>query len=94
MEKQLTKALSLDEEVEFCLNALGLSDPDESSSMEQCYSIGCPNTKVCLDDVTKLTALLDTRAEINVMTKSVMYGSEWALYTDWSTIETSFTYRE
>ncbi len=82
MDKQLTKAFSLDKVFEFRVNALRLSDPDKPSSIEQWYSMGCFRTKVRLDDANKLTSLLDARAEINVMTKSVMDGSGLCIRTD------------
>ncbi len=43
--------------------------------------MGCFRTKVCLDDINKFTALLDTRVEINNMIKSVMNGSGLGMRT-------------
>lgn len=44
------------------------------------YSMGSPKNKVRLEDGTKVTALLETAAEINVMTRDVMedagFGNE------------------
>lgn len=41
--------------------------------------MGTPKTKVRLEDGPKVTALLDTGAEINVMTKEVMEDSGFAM---------------
>ncbi len=72
VEKQLTKALSEDEVVQFRVNSLRVAVVIEANLKCQWYTIGCAETRVCLEDSPKVLALLDTGAEINVMTKALM----------------------
>ena len=71
VEKQLTKALSGDEVVQFRMNGLGVAAASEASPKCQWYTIGCPKTRVRLEDSAKVLVLLDTSSEINVMTKAL-----------------------
>ena len=72
VEKQLTKALSEDEVVQFRVNSLRVAVVIEANLKCQWYTMGFAETRVCLEDSAKVLALLDTGAEINVMTKAVM----------------------
>lgn len=72
VEKQLTKAISEDKAVQFRVNTLESSKAVETKKPRSWYSIGSPKAKVRLEDGSKVTTLLDTGAEINVMTREVM----------------------
>ena len=72
IEKLLTKALSEDEVVQFRMNDSEVAAVSEVSLKCQWYTIGCLKTRVRLKDSAKVLALLDTNAEINLMTKAVM----------------------
>ncbi len=78
VEKQLTKAISEDEAVQFRVNTLE-SNAVEAKKSHSWYSIGSPKAKVRLEDGSKVTALLDTGAEINVMTREVMEDAGLAI---------------
>ncbi len=72
VEKQLTKALSEEEVVQFRVNSLGVAAVSETSPKCQCYTMGYPKTRVRVEKSAKVLALLDTDAEIDPMTKAVM----------------------
>ena len=77
VEKQLTKAISEDEAVQF---RVSLVDIDNPAHINNCwYSMGSPKIKVRLEDGSKVTALLDTGVEINVMTREVMEDAGLAM---------------
>ncbi len=63
--------MSEDEVVQFGVNSLEVAAVSEASPKCQWYTFGCPKTRVRLEDSAKVLALLDTGAEINVMTKAV-----------------------
>ena len=67
VEKQPTKAISEDENVQFRVNTLGSAEVLETPSSYFWYSMELPKIKVCLEDGSKVIALLDTSAEINPM---------------------------
>lgn len=67
VEKQLTKAITEDEGVQFWVNTLESSTVNTRNS-HLCYSMGSPKAKVRLEDGSKVIALLDTGIEINVTT--------------------------
>ncbi len=71
VEKQLTKAITEDKAVQFRFNTLESSSIDARNS-HSWYSIGSSKAKVRLEDGSKVTALLDTGAKINVITREVM----------------------
>ena len=79
VEKQLTKAISEDEAVQFRVNTLESSEGLEARKPRSWYSMGSPKAKVRLEDGSKVTALLDTGAEINVMTREVMEDAGLAM---------------
>ena len=79
VEKQLTKALSEDEAVQFYVNTLGSAEVLEAPTPYSWYSMGSPKAKVRLEDGSKVTALLDTGAEINVMIKELMEDANLAM---------------
>ena len=79
VEKQLTKAISEDEAVQFRVNTLGSAEVLEAPTSYSWYSMGSPKAKVRLEDGSKVTALLDTGAEINVMTKELMEDANLAM---------------
>ena len=78
VEKQLTKAITEDEAVQFRVNTLESSTVNARNS-HSWYSMGSPKAKVRLEDGSKVTALLDTGAEINVMTREVMEDAGLAM---------------
>ena len=79
VEKQLTKAITEDEAVQFRVNTLGSGEILEAKKPFSWYSMGSPKAKVRLEDGSKITALLDTGAEINVMTREVMEDAGLAM---------------
>ena len=79
VKKQLTKAISEDEAIQFRVNTLGSAEILEASTSYSWYSMGSPKTKVRLEDGSKVTALLDTGGEINVMTKELMEDTNLAM---------------
>ncbi len=81
VEKKVTKASTLDEVAGFCVNALWLKSSNESSFIMQKYFISCFCTNVPLHNANEPTAILNTRAEINIMIKSVINGKEFAIRT-------------
>ncbi len=76
VKKQLTKAISEDEAVQFQVNTLE-SNAVEAKKSHSWYSIGSPKAKVGLKDGSKITALLDTCSEINVMTREFASLAIW-----------------
>ena len=78
VEKQLTKVITKDEAMQFRVNTLECSSVDARNS-HSWYSIGSPKARVRLEDGSKVTALLDTGAEINVMTREVMEDAGLAI---------------
>lgn len=78
IEKQLPKAITKDEVVQFWVNTLKSSIVNARNS-QSWYSIGSTKAKVRLEDGYKVTALLDTGAEINVMTQEVMEDAGLAM---------------
>jgi hypothetical protein len=72
-QKIFSKPLSDHEVLKFKVNALKArtrSEPDLKG--ERWYSCGSPKVKVILNDMVKTMALLDSGAEINVMTRRLM----------------------
>lgn len=77
VEKQLTRAISEDEAVQFRVNSV---DTDNLIHINNSwYSMGSPKIKVRLEDGPRVTALLDTGAEINVMTREVIEDAGLAM---------------
>lgn len=58
---------------------MGSSEAAEAKKPYSWYSIGSPTAKVRLEDGSKIIALLDTGAEINVMTREVMQDAGLAM---------------
>ncbi len=79
VKKQLTKTISEDKAIEFQVNILNSNEALEVISSSSWYSIRSLKAKVCLKDGSKVTALLDTGAEINVMTKELMEDANLAM---------------
>ncbi|MCJ1349183.1 hypothetical protein MMC31_007419 [Peltigera leucophlebia] len=77
VEKQLTKAISEDEAVQFRANSVDIGNPVHIK--DSWYSMGSPKIKVRLEDGPKVRALLNTGAEINVMTREVMEDAGLAM---------------
>lgn len=71
VKKQLTKAITEDEAIQFRVNSLDIDDYQAATTSHTWYSMGPPKAKVRLEDGPKVLALLDTGAENNVMTKDV-----------------------
>lgn len=65
--KQLTKAITENNAVQFWVNTLESSIVDAQKS-QLWYSMGSPKAKIRLDDGSKIIVLLNTGTEINVMT--------------------------
>ncbi len=72
VEKQLTKAIFKDEDVQFYVKTLSSSEALKATSLYSWYSMRSPNAKFHPEDSSKTTALLDTGAEINVMTRELI----------------------
>ena len=70
IEKQLIKTISEDKAVQFRVSSVNIDNPVHINNCW--YSMGSPKIKVRLEDGFKVTALLDTGAEIYVMTREVM----------------------
>ncbi len=70
--KQPIKTIFEDEAVQFRVNTLGLAEILEAPTPYFWYTMGLLKAKICLEDNFKVTALLNTSAEINVMTKKLM----------------------
>lgn len=70
--KQLTRAISGDEVIQFRVNTLGLAEALKTLNPYFWYSMGSSKTKLCLVDGSKVTALLNTSVEINVMPKKLI----------------------
>ncbi len=79
VEKQLTKAIFEDEAVQFRVNTLSSAEALETTSPYSWYSIGSPKAKVRLEYGSKVTAFLDTGAEINIMTRELMEDANLAI---------------
>lgn len=79
IKKQLTKAIFEDEAVQFWVSTLGLAAAFEAQIFYFWYSMGLPKAKVCLEDGSKVMALLDTGAEINVMIRELMKEANLAI---------------
>lgn len=77
VEKQLTKAISEDEAVQFRIDYVDIDNPVHTKN--SWYSMGSPKIKVMVEDGPKVTVLLDTGAEINVMTREAMEDAGLAL---------------
>lgn len=72
IEKQLTKTILEDEAVYFWFNILESSKAIETKKLYSCYSMNFLKAKVRLEKGSKVTALLNTVVEINVMTGEIM----------------------
>lgn len=79
VEKQPTKAISKDKDVQFYVNTLVLAEVLKAPTSYSWYSIGLLKVKIHLKDGFKLTTLLDTGAKINVMTKKLMENTNLAI---------------
>ena len=77
VEKQLTKAISEDETVQFRVSSVDIDNLAHINNYW--YSISSPKMKIRLEDGSKVTALLDTGVEINVMTREVMEDAGLAI---------------
>ena len=71
VEKQLTKAIFEDEAVQFQVNNLE-SNAVDAKKPHSGYSIGSPKAKMRLEDGSKITASLDTGADIKIITREVI----------------------
>ncbi len=77
-EKQLKKATSENEANQFCVNILSLAETLEAANPYFWYSIRSTKVKTRLENDSKVTALLDTGAEINIMTKKLIGRSQFS----------------
>ncbi len=68
VEKQLLKVIPEDEAHQFRVNTLSSAEGFEAISPYSWYFMVSLQAKVCLEDSSKVTALLNTGAEINVIT--------------------------
>ena len=78
VKKQLIKAITEDEAVQFRVDILESSMVDAQNSYSW-YSIGSLKVKVRLDDSSKVIALLDTSAEINIIPREVIEDAGLAM---------------
>lgn len=67
--------------VRFSVNFIGLETPSKflSSELKIWYSMGYPHTTVFIDNSGKINVLLDSGAEVNVMTCKVMAAAGLAM---------------
>lgn len=77
IQKVLTQTMAPEKVVRFSINPIELDDHALESSFEPkepkiWYSLGCPRTMVTVEKSAKVSALLDSGAEVSVMTKKVM----------------------
>ena len=72
IEKLLTKVFSEDEAVQFCVNTLSSAEVLKALTSYSWYFMRLLNVKVCLENGSKVTALLDIGAEIYVMIRELM----------------------
>ena len=79
VEKQLTKAISKNETVQFRVKILGSAPALEAPISYSWYSLGSPKAKICLEDDFKIIAPLDTGAEINIIIKKLMKEANLAM---------------
>ena len=79
VEEQLTKIIFENEVFQFYFNTLSSPKALEGISPYFWDSIRSPKAKICLEDGSKVTALLDTGAEINVMTRELMEEANLAM---------------
>lgn len=79
IEKHLTKAISEDEAVQFCIDTLDLAEALEALISYSGNSMRLPKTKVRLKDGSKIMALLDTSLEINIMTRELIESANLAI---------------
>lgn len=78
IEKQLIKAITEDEAMQLLVNTLESSFADARNSYLQ-YSIGSLKARIRLEDESKITVLLDTYAEINIITREVIENTNLAI---------------
>lgn len=71
IKKQLTKAITKDEIIQFQVNILKSNIVDVQKTPSW-YSMGSSKAKIKLEDSSKIIALLDIGIKINVMTREVM----------------------
>ena len=79
IEKQLTKVIFEDEAVQFWVNTFGSAAAFEALIPYSWYFMRSPKAKIRLKDGFKVMALLDTGAEINVMTRELMEEANLAM---------------
>ncbi len=79
VEKQLTKVISEDEAVQFRVNTFDSAEALEATSLYFWYSMGSSKEKFRLEKGSKVTAILDTGAEINVMTRELIEDANSAM---------------
>ncbi len=78
IEKQLTKAITEDKAVQFRVNTLESSTIDTQKAPSW-YFMGFLKSIIRLENGFKIIALLDTGAEINIMTRKVMENAGLAI---------------
>lgn len=79
VKKQITKAISEDEVIQFHVNSLGLSKVLKTSKPYFWYSMRSSKAKIYLENSSKVTALLDMGAKINIMTKKLIENINLAM---------------
>lgn len=77
VEKQRTKAISEKKALQFRVRSVDIDNPVHINNCW--YSMSSSKIKVRLEDGSKVIALLDTGAEINVMTREVMENAGLAI---------------
>lgn len=79
VEKQVTKTIFKDKAVQFRINSLSSAKGLEATIPYAWYSMDSPKVKICLKNSFKITALLDTDAEINVIIRKVIEDTNLAM---------------
>ena len=79
VKKQLTKAISKNEAIQFQVNTLSSAAVFEASISYSWWFMGLQKAKVRLENSFKFTALLNTGAKINIITRKLMEEANLAM---------------
>ncbi len=78
-EKQLTKAITRDEAIQFWYKTAGIKGRNNFSGLHWWYFIGSLKTKVWLEDSFQIIALLDNEAKIKTIIREVSKNKRLAM---------------
>lgn len=79
VEKQLTNAIFKDKAFQLYSNTLSLAEVLETLTPYSQYFIGSIEAKICLENRSKVTALVDNSTQINVMTRDLIEDTNLAI---------------